>query len=39
VSKKLVKLNVDKEIVTISSRKNDLYPYPPPGTKNIVTSR
>ena len=39
VSKKLVKLNVDKEIVAISSRKNDLYPYPPPGTKNIVTSR
>lgn len=39
LSKKLVKLNVDKEIVAISSRKNDLYPHPPPGTKNIVTSR
>jgi len=39
VSRKLEKLNVDKEIVAISTRKNRLYPYPPPGSNNIVTSR
>ena len=39
ITKKLEKINVDKEIIAISSRKNDLYPHPPPGTNNIVNSR
>lgn len=36
VCKKLEKLSVDKEIINISRRKSELYPYPPPGIKKIV---
>lgn len=39
VSQKLEKLKVDEKIITISKRGIDLYPYPPPGTSQIVSKR
>ena len=39
VSKKLSKLNVDEKTVNISKRNLNLYPYPPPGSDQIVSSR
>ena len=39
VSQKLEKLKVDEKIITISKRNIDLYPYPPPGTSQIVSKR
>jgi len=39
VTKKLQKLGVDKNVVTISKREVELYPYPPPGSDKIVENR
>jgi lipopolysaccharide/colanic/teichoic acid biosynthesis glycosyltransferase len=39
VSEKLSKLNVDADTVKISKRKVSLYPFPPPGSDEIVSSR
>jgi len=39
VAKKLQNLGVDKNIVTISKRQSELYPFPPPGSDKIVESR
>lgn len=35
----LIKLKVDEEIIEISKRKKNLYPFPPPGTDIIVENR
>ncbi len=35
----LKKLGVSNEIIEVSSRKNSLYPFPPPGSDKIVESR
>ena len=35
----LKSLNASKDIITVSKRKSDLFPIPPPGAKNIVRSR
>jgi lipopolysaccharide/colanic/teichoic acid biosynthesis glycosyltransferase len=35
----LKNLNVDNELVVIASRQSNLYAFPPPGAKNIVTNR
>ena len=39
VVEKLKKLNVDAETIKISKRKVSLYPFPPPGSGEIVSSR
>ena len=39
VVKILSKLEVDNEIIEISKRKGDLYPFPPPGSDKIVENR
>ena len=39
VAEKLSKLNVDVETIKISKRKVSLYPFPPPGSGEIVSSR
>jgi lipopolysaccharide/colanic/teichoic acid biosynthesis glycosyltransferase len=39
VVEKLKKLNVDAETIKISKRKVSLYPFPPPGSDEIVNSR
>ena len=39
VSKKLEKFRVDKDLVNISKREIELFPYPPPGAHNVITSR
>jgi len=39
VTKKLNNLNVDTDTVKISKRKVSLYPFPPPGSDEIVSSR
>ena len=39
VVEKLKKLNVDAETIKISKRKVNLYPSPPPGSGEIVSSR
>ena len=36
VSEKLNQFNVDVNIVKISKRKDDLYPFPPPGLDEVV---
>lgn len=36
---KLKKFKVDKEVLEISKREIDLYPFPPPGAKEIVSNR
>ena len=35
----LTKMNVDSDIVHISKREVELYPFPPPGSHQIVTER
>ena len=39
VSKKLEKFRVDKDLVNISKREIELFPYPPPGSDFVITSR
>jgi lipopolysaccharide/colanic/teichoic acid biosynthesis glycosyltransferase len=39
VAEKLRKLNVDAETIKISKRRVSLYPFPPPGSSEIVSSR
>ena len=39
IVKILSKLEVDEEIIEISKRKKNLYPFPPPGTDIIVENR
>ena len=39
VVEKLKKLNVDAETIKISKRKVSLYPFPPPGSSEVVGSR
>ena len=39
VEKKLDKLDVDKDTVRVSKRETDLFPFPPPGSDKIVSSR
>jgi len=39
VSKKLANLGVDQNLVNISKREIELFPYPPPGSDFVVTSR
>ena len=39
VSKKLMRLGVDEDTVTISRRQIELYPFPPPGVDKIVSER
>jgi hypothetical protein len=39
VSKKLANLGVDQSLVSISKREIELFPYPPPGSDFVVTSR
>jgi lipopolysaccharide/colanic/teichoic acid biosynthesis glycosyltransferase len=39
VSRKLEELGVDETIVAISRRQIELYPFPPPGTDEIVFER
>ena len=39
VSKKLENLGVDKDLVNISKREIELFPYPPPGSDFVITSR
>ena len=39
VSKKLENLGVDSNLVNISKREIELFPYPPPGSDFVVTSR
>ena len=39
LTKKLQSLNVDREIINISKREIELYPYPPPGQDHIVEHR
>ena len=39
IAKKLQKLDVDEAVVIIAKRQVKLYPFPPPGTKEIVTQR
>lgn len=36
IVKKLKKFNVDKKIIDVAKRENELYPYPPPGSDKIV---
>ena len=39
VSVQLQNLNVDTDVVNISKREIDLYPFPPPGSDNVVHTR
>ena len=39
VAKKLNNLNVDADTVRVSKREVDLFPFPPPGSDEIVSSR
>ena len=39
VASELTKMNVDSDIVHISKREVELYPFPPPGSDQIVTER
>ena len=39
VSKKLENLGVDRNLVNISKREIELFPYPPPGSDFVITSR
>ena len=32
-------MNADCNVVNISKREEELYPFPPPGTDNVVTKR
>jgi lipopolysaccharide/colanic/teichoic acid biosynthesis glycosyltransferase len=35
----LIKYNVDKELIEVCKRENELYPYPPPGKNKIIENR
>jgi len=39
IVRKLQKLGADDNVVIVSSRKIELYPFPPPGANNIVVER
>tara|TARA_B110000211_G_C14056935_1_gene543775 strand:+ start:1115 stop:1843 length:729 start_codon:yes stop_codon:yes gene_type:complete len=39
VARELTKMNVDSDIIHISKREVELYPFPPPGSDQIVTER
>jgi lipopolysaccharide/colanic/teichoic acid biosynthesis glycosyltransferase len=39
VARALTKMNVDTDIIHISKREVELYPFPPPGSDQIVTER
>jgi lipopolysaccharide/colanic/teichoic acid biosynthesis glycosyltransferase len=39
ISKKLIDMNANENIVEISKREIELYSYPPPGSNKVVTSR
>jgi lipopolysaccharide/colanic/teichoic acid biosynthesis glycosyltransferase len=39
VSKKLENLGVDRNLVIISKREIELFPYPPPGLDYVITTR
>ena len=39
IALKLETYGVDQDIILVSKRVKDLYPHPPPGTKNIVAKR
>lgn len=39
VTKILVNLQVDRQLIQIASRQTELYPFPPPGATEIVISR
>ena len=39
VSVQLQNFNVDTDVVNISKREIDLYPFPPPGSDNVVHTR
>jgi lipopolysaccharide/colanic/teichoic acid biosynthesis glycosyltransferase len=39
LNKLLEKLTTDEQLIHVASRKINLFPYPPPGSHNIVTSR
>jgi len=39
VSEQLEKMSVDSNIVSISKRNIDLYPFPPPGSNKVVSVR
>ena len=39
VSKKLENLAVSQDLVNISKRETELFPYPPPGSGYVITSR
>ncbi|WP_440681185.1 sugar transferase [Candidatus Pelagibacter sp. HIMB1623] len=36
IVKKLKKFNVNKKIIEVAKRENELYPYPPPGSDKIA---
>ena len=39
ISKKLMELDVDDNIIEVCKRESDLLPHPPPGSENIVKAR
>ena len=39
VANTLIRLGVSKEVVAVSWRSSELYPYPPPGSNAIVCDR
>ncbi len=39
ISKQLKRMNIDKNIISISRRNIELYPFPPPGSDEIVSAR
>lgn len=39
VANTLIRLGVSKEVVAVSWRSSELYPYPPPGSNDIVCER
>jgi len=39
VARELTKMNVDSDIIHISKREVELYPFPPPGSDQVVTER
>ena len=39
VARRLDKLGIDADTVRVAKRESDLYPYPPPGADEVVSSR
>ena len=39
ITGQLQNFNVDTDVVNISKREIDLYPFPPPGSDNVVQTR